>query len=454
MAKKIKDPNRVPFGEKMCYLLTNIGNIPIMVLLSSFFLIFYTNVVGLDAGKLATLFLVSKIMDGISDPVMGYLLDRFPVTKMGKFRPMLILGVIICSINYIFLWFGAAWASSAKYLIVYITYLLLGWTFDIMDISLNSILPVMTDDQKQRNSLSLIKMIGYVFGGAVVGVAAPLIVADGSIQSYYILIFGAVGVVLVFSICGVLGIKERVKFEAGVSEHYSFKELLGFFKLRPVLAFFISNLILTVGSQMTSSNTYYFTYVMGDLALMSGVTGMAIVGMVPGIILSPIVANKLGKRKTFIGGLFIAAIGFIVRIFNPTSLALAYVGTIVYNVGNGMSLPLVYGIQADNCNYVEYHTGKHAEAAVASLNSFITKVGQGVAGAIPGYILAWTGFSAAAATQPQSVINGLICSTLVIPALFLVASAVIFMLTYKLDKAELEKISSAIQEKHENMTQA
>lgn len=89
MAKKEKDPNRIRIGEKLSFLLCNIGNIPLMLLLSTFFLIFYTNVVGLDAGKLATLFLISKIMDGISDPVMGYILDRFPVTKRGKFRPML-----------------------------------------------------------------------------------------------------------------------------------------------------------------------------------------------------------------------------------------------------------------------------------------------------------------------------------------------------------------------------
>ena len=113
-------------------------------------MIYYTTVVGLDPKALATLFLISKVMDGISDPVMGFILDRFPVTKMGKFRPMLILGTIICVINYILLWFGAVWSPVGKYVIVYVTYLLLGWTFDIMDISKNSLLPVMTTDDKEE----------------------------------------------------------------------------------------------------------------------------------------------------------------------------------------------------------------------------------------------------------------------------------------------------------------
>ena len=104
------------------------GNIPLMTLLSVYFMIYYTTVVGLDPKALATLFLISKVMDGISDPVMGFILDRFPVTKMGKFRPMLILGTIICVINYILLWFGAVWSPVGKYVIVYVTYSILLYT--------------------------------------------------------------------------------------------------------------------------------------------------------------------------------------------------------------------------------------------------------------------------------------------------------------------------------------
>ena len=204
---------KVGVGEKISYFLANIGNIPLMTLLSTFFLIFYTDVVGLNAGALATLFLISKVVDGISDPLMGFLLDKFPVTKMGKFRPMLMLGTVICVINYILLWFGAVWSPVGKYAIVYITYILLGWTFDIMDISLNSLLPVMTTDNKERNQLSLIKAIGYTIGGMGLSVVGPIIVASGTLESYYVLIFGAMAVTLVCSIVGALGVKERVAFE-------------------------------------------------------------------------------------------------------------------------------------------------------------------------------------------------------------------------------------------------
>lgn len=123
-----KENQKVKLSEKIGMLMVCAGNIPLMTLLSVYFMIYYTTVVGLDPKALATLFLISKVMDGISDPVMGFILDRFPVTKMGKFRPMLILGTIICVINYILLWFGAVWSPVGKYVIVYVTYSILLYT--------------------------------------------------------------------------------------------------------------------------------------------------------------------------------------------------------------------------------------------------------------------------------------------------------------------------------------
>ena len=84
MSGKSKE-QKVSIVEKMGLFMVCAGNIPLMGLLSGFFMIYYTNVVGLEPAALATLFLISKVVDGISDPIMGYFLDKFPVTKMGKF---------------------------------------------------------------------------------------------------------------------------------------------------------------------------------------------------------------------------------------------------------------------------------------------------------------------------------------------------------------------------------
>ena len=300
---------KVGIGEKCSYYLANLGNIPLMTLLSMFFLIFYTDVVGLDPAALATLFLISKIMNGVSDPITGFILDKFPVTKLGKFRPMLIIGTIICVLNYILLWFGAVWLPVGKYVIVYVTYLLIGWTFDIMDISLNSLLPVMTADNKERNQLSFVKSVAYTLGSMGLGIVGPMIVAAGTLQSYYVLIFGAMAVTLVGSVVGALGVKERVAFEGTEEEKYGFRELIGFLFSKPVFVTFVAALLCVVGGQVAmGANAYYFTYIMGDLSLMAGVSGISMFGMIPGMIIAPLLANAIGKKKMYAAGIIVCVL--------------------------------------------------------------------------------------------------------------------------------------------------
>ena len=446
--KPATDAGKVSVSEKIGFVAANIGNLPLMSLLSSFFLIFYTDVVGLDPSRIATLFLISKIMDGISDPLMGFFLDRFPNTKMGKFRPMLILGTIICVINYILVWFGALWIPVGKYVVVYITYLLLGWTFDVMDIALNSILPVMSEDVKERNTLSLLKVIGFAAGSMVLSIIGPLLVANGTLKEYYILIFGSMLITLVFSVGGALLIKERVAFKGDEEEKYSFRDLLGFFRLPPVSSLFLTSLVFGIGTYLTGANTFFYTYVMGDLKLMSSVTMFQYMGMMPMMLLSPIIANKIGKKKACSIGLTLAGCGFLIRLLSPTSYILACIGTLLFGIGSGTFAPMAYGLQADNTSYVEYHTGKHAEAAIASLNSFITKVAQGIAGALPGYILSYSGYVPNSAVQTPSALRGLISSAVTLPGILLLLGALVFTFGYRLTEEEVSQISEELRIKH------
>ena len=433
--------------EKVSFFLANVGNIPLMSLLSSFFTLFYTTIVGLDPAALGTLFLISKVADGISDPIMGYFLDKFPVTKMGKFRPMLILGTVICVINYIFLWFGAVWSPVGKYVIVYITYLLLGWTFDIMDISLNSLLPVMTAENKERNSLSLIKALGYGLGGAAISILAPIIVASGTLESYYILIFGSMAVTLVFSILGALGVKERVTPKGTDDERYSLRELFQFLRFKPVWTHFLMILLSTVGTSLSSgTGTFFYTYIMKDLKLMSGVSVVSLVITLLGMAVAPVLANKLGKKNVFLAGIIVAVGGSLIRFIDVRSLLLIYVGAVFAGIGGGFIGPLAYGIQADNTMYVQYKTGKRAEAAVASLSSFVSKAAQGVAGAISGYMLAVTGFIGGAAQQPQSVEGGIIFCSITLPLILCAAAGLVFGTLYPLGKKEVDEITLAIEQ--------
>jgi sugar (glycoside-pentoside-hexuronide) transporter len=448
--KKKKDPSMVTGREKAAFALANIGNIPLMTLLSSYLMLFYTTVLDMDPGKIATMFLISKVMDGISDPVTGFLIDRFPSGKMGKFRPVLILGAIICSINYVLLWFGPAWVPGAKYTVAYITYLLLGWTFDIMDIPLNSVLPVMTDNLKQRNTLSLIKSLCYGAGMLVVSMIVPQVVANATLDSYYVLIFGAVAVVILCTVLGALGIKERVKFSNDAEKKYSFRELLKFLAMGPVLCFFIVDLLVNIaGNMISTAATYFYTYIMGDLTLATSVTALtAIGGNVMYIFVLLKFPDKFGKRIVAGVGLLIGGIAYFARLINPTSYLFLVIALNIAACGNGFETLLKYSIQADNTNYVEYKTGKHAESAIASLSSFSTKVAQGIGGAIPGYVLAAMGWKGVQDAMSAPVLNGILACNTWIPGALYVGAGVILLLCYKLDGKQLEEINEKLKMKH------
>lgn len=442
---------KVKLSEKMGLFMVCAGNIPFMSLLSAYFMIYYTTVVGLDPKALATLFLVSKVMDGISDPVMGFILDRFPVMKMGKFRPMIILGTVICSINYILLWFGAVWSPVGKYAIVYITYLLLGWTFDIMDISKNSLIPVMSTNDKERNSLSLFNALGTLAGGAVIGVLGPVIVADGKLESYYVLIFGSMAMTLGLSVLGALCVRERVGFEGNDEEKYSLKEMLRFLRYKPVWAAFVSTLVVGAGSSVAGgAGAYFYTYVLGDMKLMSGVSIISLITAPFGIVIGPYLANRFGKKKVYLSAIIISTALNLLRLIDVTSMVLIYISAFIGGVAGGWMVPVSTSIQADNTTYVQYKTGRRVEAAIASLTSFVSKVAQGLGGAIPGYVIAACGFVTGAAVQPESINSGIILCVLVLPTILGVLGAIIFGTQYTLDQKAVAEMDAKVAEKNSN----
>ncbi len=165
MPRQKKD-SIVPRKEKWAFFLVNLANIPLMTLIGYFLLKFYTDVAGLPPAVIGTLFLVSKVFDGVNDPVMGYVIDHLPKTKLGRFRTYLMIGSILCSINYAFMWLGPSLATNMtmKVVFAWIAYLTFGFTFDLMDIPLNSLIPVMSDKDSDRNTLSNIKGAAYIIG--------------------------------------------------------------------------------------------------------------------------------------------------------------------------------------------------------------------------------------------------------------------------------------------------
>ena len=439
--------DKIKMREKLSFAMANFGNIPIMTLINGYLLIFYTNICGLSPAACATLFLIARFLDAINDPLVGFIIDHLPTRKMGHFRPTLILGTILCSVNFLLLWFGPMLSTSGKLAIAYVSYILLGVLFPVMDISLNSLLPVMTEDMKERNSLSTIKGLAYVIGALVIGVAAPLILGDTSNKQGYInLVLIMTAVIFFFSIIGTMGVKERVKPQ--MENSYSVKELFKILSQKPVYITFLAVLLYSIGSNIVNAaNTYFYTYIFEDLTLASIITLITCVAVFPATMVIGNLIGRFGKKKMYAIGLALAGLAPIIRLLDVRSIPLLIVSVLIAGIGAGFAAPLNYGIQADNTDYIEVSMGIRAEGAVASLSSFVSKCAMGIGGAIPGYLLQLAGFDSKAAVQKDDVINVIVLCVLILPAIVNVVAIVIFSKGYPITKEKLNEQTYLLREK-------
>lgn len=439
--------DKIKMREKLSFAMANFGNIPVMTLINGYLLIFYTNICGLSPAACATLFLIARFLDAINDPLVGFIIDHLPTRKMGHFRPTLILGTILCSVNFLLLWFGPMLSTSGKLAIAYVSYILLGVLFPVMDISLNSLLPVMTEDMKERNSLSSIKGLAYVIGALVIGVAAPLILGDTSNKQGYInLVLIMTAVIFFFSIIGTMGVKERVKPQ--MENSYSVKELFKILSQKPVYITFLAVLLYSIGSNIVNAaNTYFYTYIFEDLTLASIITLITCVAVFPATMVIGNLIGRFGKKKMYAIGLALAGLAPIIRLLDVRSIPLLIVSVLIAGIGAGFAAPLNYGIQADNTDYIEVSMGIRAEGAVASLSSFVSKCAMGIGGAIPGYLLQLAGFDSKAAVQNDDVINMIVLCVLILPAIVNVVAIVIFSKGYPITKEKLNEQTYLLREK-------
>jgi len=309
-------------------------------------------------------------------------------------------------------------------------------------------LPVMTADVRERNALSSIKGFAYMTGIFGLNIAAPLIIGDTTVAAGYLrLVTIATIIIIGCSVVGTLGIKERITAAPG-TESYKFSDLFRILTQRPVWVTFLSTMAYMVGTYiLNTSNTYFFTYVLGDLSLLSIVSLIQLFTLIPFTILAVPLVNRFGKKRLYAVALALITLTPLVRLLNVTNVPILLITTAATGIGSGICMPLTYAIQADNTDYVELNLGVKAQGAVAALSSFVTKCAMGIGGAIPGYVLASVGFDSTAATQAGSVNSAIIFCVIGAPAILGAVGVLVFAILYPLSKERIEEQNAAIAQK-------
>lgn len=448
--------DQIRLKEKVGYGFGDFASSMFWKLFSMFLMIFYTDVVELTPASVGTMFLLTRLWDGLNDPIMGIISDRTK-TSMGKFRPYLLWVAIPFGLVGVLTFSTPDLGPSGKLIYAYVTYTLMMMVYTAINVPYASLMGVMTTDIKERTSLASFRFIGAYSGGIFMTATVPYLLeffknsgsSDAQSYQYTVGIYAAVAAL--FFIMTFLWTKERVKpLEQQTSIKKDLKDLAAntqwFIMLGACIAVLIFN------SLRDGSIMYYFKYFVKDqtLAFFGDVQWDKLAGAymtlwlvtnLIGVLMAKPMAAKFGKKKVFMGAMWIAFIfSFIFYFVDPGSVPTIFGLNIIMGLASGIVLPLIWSMYADIADYSEWKTGRRATGLVFSSSSMSQKMGWTLGGAITGWLLAAYGFEANT-EQTEESLKGIRLMISIYPAAGALISSLLLLL-YKLSDSFMEKITA------------
>lgn len=425
--------------ERIGYGVGDFANNMMYTPVNSFFTYFLTNVAGLGAGVVGTLLLLSRLLDGVSDLIVGTLMEKIH-SKHGKARPWLLWWCIPFAISLVLMFSAPDFGTTGKIIYAFLTYnLAVTIVYTAINLPFGSLAALMTKNQTERGYLNISKMV-FAFGGGMVVNAAtlPLVKFFGNDSLAWqktFLIYGVAAIVLFLIVF--FTTKEAVTEtaeEKGSVEKVNIKEALfslikNKYWLQLLGIFFLNSMV----NAFIGVNVYYAQYIMDDTNLVGTLSLFQNIASFAAFAICTVLIRKAGKQKIAVGGVVCSFVGYAMVLLNPTSYTVLYISAVVKGIGNAALSGVMYGMLADTVEYNDWHSGIRAEGLVFSANSIGQKVGSGIGSAVLGWILAAFGFVSSSAVQPASAINGIRVIFLYVPLVVFAIMFVILMF-YKLDK--------------------
>lgn len=404
--------------------------------ISLYLLYFYTDVMQLNAASVAAMFVVCRIIDAITDVLVGFAIDKTK-SRWGKSRPWFLFGAVPFAVSALLAFSVPNISPDGKLVYAYATYIFLSFMYTVVNIPLAAILPSLTDDMNERTVLATWRKFFAFLGSSIVSATAltmvNLIGCGNEILGFRVVmgIFGIVGCICFFLTFAL--VKEQNLQNADKSA--TLKETVKSLAVNtPWKLFALNILFMWTGYFMQSSAlVYYYKYYIGSTRMSSLIaTIMTMVPMVVNLTV-PYLAKKLGKRNLYSSAAIVQLIGLFVIWIGELNTTLIILGAIISACGYGIKESIYFSMQADPVDYGEWKTGIHTAGTLSSINGFLGKVAQAIAGGISGVLLAWGGYRSTAVLQTTGVITAIKFMYLYIPMVLLICS-VITMSFYQLDK--------------------
>ncbi len=449
--------------EKMGYGCGDFASVLFWAVIANQLIFFYTDVFGISAMAAGTMIMVSRLWDGINDPLMGIIADRTE-TRWGKFRPYLVwlsvplalMGVITFSVPDL--------SPSNKVIYAWVTYTLFMMTYTAINIPYSSLLAVISPNSIERADTASYKYIFAYAAGFVVSVSllpsARYLGAGNDAKGWQLTlaIYGVIATIFFF--IAFISTRERVK-PLPTQKTSVIKDIKDLLDNKPWLILLVVTLFMILFIALRSSvTTHYFKYYVqtGSLpfwgggktydyiALTSVFGGVGQAFCILGVICTKLIAGPLGKKRAFLI-LFAADIlsNAAFYFLKPQDIGLMFFFQAVASFTGGPLVPLIWAMYADTADYAEWKNNRRATGLVFSASTMSQKIGWAVGSFFVGLLLTMVGFVPDTEASDE-VRNGIKALMSVIPAVFGIISMSV-MFVYKLDEKTMDNIAEDLQQR-------
>jgi len=470
-ASRITSPSVTKKEKWLGYLLGPAGAILLNAVLATYLNVYYTDVLNLTplwGGVFLTVFpIVSKIIDAITNILMGQIIDRTR-TKEGKARPWLLLSAPLVTISGILLFTVPESNDTVKAIWVMLSYnLFYSFAYTIFNMSHNLMVPLSTRNGTDRGGLSVFNQITTIMmSGILVALVFPMVImpAIGVDKSKWITLMSVLSIAaLPLTLVEYFFTKERLTEEKGEEADGSLSfgaQLKLLFTDKYMVLMYLYFLVYTVGVTLKNLGlVYYCNYVLGTYN--DGITQMlvSVIGGIPmgiGIFAVWPLAKKFGKRNVTMVGFVLYALGGLICWLFPTSLVIVLIGQFIKNIG-GLPCSYVFmALFADCLDHLEWKSDIRLDGAAMSIYNIIAVAMVGIMTGVFNWMLAAAGYIAptmdalgntVAAVQPAGV-NGVITFSFVGLEVFTGIALVVILLFLNVEK-NLEKEQAEIKARRE-----
>lgn len=431
---------KITVGEKFAYGCGDLASNLVLVLSSTYIAFFYTDALGLNIGIIGAIMLVSRVFDGVTDVLMGFIMDKTK-SRHGKARAwMLWLAVPFGLATVLMMCVPMGWGDAGKYIFVFLTYnLTTTFLYTAINIPYGALNALMTRDQHERESINIWRMALAQIDAIIINAfTLPLVnFAGGSTnqRSWIIVaaVYGAMAAGL-FLLC-FFKTKERVNASSEQDRAIGFGQTLRLLTKNTYwLLICLVWIIMALGMGMSMSvGTYYCKYLLGNENLFGILSVVQTVAMLlcMAFLTKPIA--KYGKCKVAIVGSMVQIAAQALMLIAPRSVPWLFLCSAIKGAACATLTATIFAMVADTIEYGHWKTGVRVEGTLYSATTFGAKVGGGVGMAIATNILNIAGYDGTLAAQNSSANSAISVLFLIIPIAFLVATPIVLRF-YKLDK--------------------